>query len=95
MNNHLAEQSVIGGLLIDPSKLPDVLEYVTSSDFYDFKHQSYFKAIDALAEAKEPIDVTTVCVSSVDPSSTTIISKSPKVWSKTLPTASTTRLLLL
>jgi replicative DNA helicase len=61
MNNHLAEQSVIGGLLIDPSKLPDVLEYVTGSDFYDFKHQSYFKAIDALAEAKEPVDVTTVC----------------------------------
>ena len=55
MNNQLAEQSVIGGILINPDKLPAVMELLTSSDFVDYRHSMYFKAAEVLAEKSEPI----------------------------------------
>ena len=61
MNNHLAEQSVIGGILINASKLADVQELITNQDFYDQKHALFFKAIECLAEKQEPIDIATIC----------------------------------
>ena len=61
MNNQLAEQSVIGGILINPDKLPAVMELLTSSDFVDYRHSMYFKAAEVLAEKSEPIDITTIC----------------------------------
>jgi len=61
MNNYLAEQSVIGGILLSVDKLPDVLEILTNSDFHDHKHQMFFKAIESLSDKQEPIDITTIC----------------------------------
>ena len=61
MNNYLAEQSVIGGILLDSAKLPDVIELINHSDFHDFKNQMIFKAVESLSDRQEPIDITTIC----------------------------------
>ncbi len=55
-----AEQSVIGGLLIDPSKLDDVSEVITEADYYNSDNRAVFAAICAMANDNDPIDVITV-----------------------------------
>ena len=55
-----AEQSVIGGLLIDSSRVAEVIELVTATDFFIESHQLIFRAIEQLVEDARPIDVTTV-----------------------------------
>ena len=54
-----AEQSVLGGLLLDSGKWDDVSEVVNSDDFYHQKHREIFSAISALREHDEAIDVVT------------------------------------
>ena len=54
-----AEQSVLGGLLLDSGKWDDVSEVVTPDDFYHQKHREIFSAISALREHDEAIDVVT------------------------------------
>ena len=55
-----AEQSVIGGLLIDPSKLDDVCELITDADYYNSDNRAVFAAICAMANDNQPIDVITL-----------------------------------
>ncbi|QBJ80533.1 replicative DNA helicase [Aquitalea sp. USM4] len=55
-----SEQSVLGGLMIDPAKFDDVSELLTAADFYDPSHRVIFGAIESLAAAKEKIDFVTV-----------------------------------
>lgn len=55
-----AEQSVIGGLLIDPSKLDDVCELITEADYYNSDNRAVFAAICAMANDNQPIDVITL-----------------------------------
>lgn len=55
-----AEQSVLGGLLMDNSKWPDVFERINKADFYSETHQTIFKAIHDLAADKLPFDVVIV-----------------------------------
>ncbi len=55
-----SEQSVIGGLLIDSHKLPEVIEILTADDFYLVSHKSIFRAIEVLHEKSQPVDVTMV-----------------------------------
>ena len=62
-----SEQSVIGGLLIDSSRVAEVVELLTSDDFFILAHQHIFKAFEQLIESARPIDVTTV-VASLDAS---------------------------
>ena len=54
-----AEQSVLGGLLLDSRKWDDVSEVVNHDDFYHQKHREIFSAISALREHDEAIDVVT------------------------------------
>lgn len=61
MNNQLAEQSVIGGVLIEPQRLSEVMDLLTNEDFVDYRHGLYFKACESLADVNEPIDITTIC----------------------------------
>lgn len=55
-----AEQSVIGGILLNNSKAIDACEKLTSTDFYTASHQALFRAIEALCAANQPCDVVTL-----------------------------------
>lgn len=49
-----AEQSVIGGLLLDNERWDTVSERVVSSDFYSRPHRHIFEAVKSILEAGKP-----------------------------------------
>jgi replicative DNA helicase len=55
-----AEQSVLGGILIENSALNRVLEILTEEDFYRDSHQRIFQALIDLSEKNEPADLITL-----------------------------------
>lgn len=55
-----AEQSVIGGLLIDSSKIKKVREIVSNEDFYDKTNQYIFRAMEWLDKQNIEIDLVTL-----------------------------------
>ncbi|WP_199257101.1 replicative DNA helicase [Tomitella fengzijianii] len=56
----VAEQSVLGGMLLSKDAIADVLEVVRSSDFYRPAHQNVYDAILDLYGRGEPADAVTV-----------------------------------
>jgi replicative DNA helicase len=52
-----AEQSVLGGLLLDNGAWDRVGDLLTESDFYRYEHQAIYKAIGDLVSAGKPVDV--------------------------------------
>ena len=55
-----AEQSVLGAVLIDPSYLSVVLEYVRPESFRRAEHQKLFSVLVAMFSSGQPIDFVTV-----------------------------------
>ena len=55
-----AEQSVLGGLMLDNQAFDRVAELVVSQDFYTRTHKLIFEAMTALAEIGDPIDLITI-----------------------------------
>ena len=55
-----AEQSVLGGLLLDNSAWDRAGDLLTASDFYRYEHKVIYAAIGALVNATKPADVITV-----------------------------------
>jgi plasmid stabilization system protein ParE len=55
-----AEQSVLGGLLLDPSAFGQVAEMLSADDFYNHVHKLVFGAIKSLAGDGKAVDVVTV-----------------------------------
>jgi len=55
-----AEQSVLGGLLIDPKAFSRVADTLSVSDFYAHTHRVIFEAITTLIGEAKPVDVITV-----------------------------------
>jgi replicative DNA helicase len=55
-----AEQSVLGGLLLDNGAWDRVGDLITESDFYRFEHRLIFTAMAQLINATKPADVITV-----------------------------------
>lgn len=55
-----AEQSVLGGLLIDNSAWDRAGDLLSDSDFYRFEHRLIYAAIGALINQAKPADVITV-----------------------------------
>ena len=55
-----AEQSVLGGLMLDNNAFDDVAELVSDVDFYRRDHRLIFRAIAQLAEYRKPFDVVTL-----------------------------------
>jgi len=55
-----AEQSVLGGLLLDNSRWDDVSDKVSGSDFYLRYHRVIFDASRKLLEAGQPLDLITL-----------------------------------
>ena len=55
-----AEQSVLGGILLDNLALNTVLELLETSDFYSEAHRKIFSAIVELSNRNEPCDLITL-----------------------------------
>ena len=55
-----AEQSVLGGLLLDNQGWDRIADILTTDDFYRREHRLIFNAISALCEENSPADVITV-----------------------------------
>ncbi len=55
-----AEQSVLGGLMLEGQAWDRVADKITEADFYRKEHRLIFRAIGALAEESSPADVVTV-----------------------------------
>lgn len=55
-----AEQSVIGGLMLENKAWDDVMDRVLEGDFYRREHQLIFAVLKQLAEESKPLDVITV-----------------------------------
>ncbi|GAB7218634.1 replicative DNA helicase [Vibrio comitans] len=55
-----AEQSVIGGLLLDNERWDTVAEKVMATDFYSRPHRLIFEAVKSLLEDSQPLDLITL-----------------------------------
>jgi replicative DNA helicase len=55
-----AEQSVLGGILLDNMAINSVLEILVTDDFYSEAHRKIFTAILELSEKSEPSDLITL-----------------------------------
>ena len=55
-----AEQSVLGGLMLDNAAWDTVADVVTEGDFYRHDHRLIFRAISDMCARSEPVDVVTV-----------------------------------
>jgi len=55
-----AEQSVLGGILIENESINKVMEILTADDFYRDAHRKIFNALINLSERDEPADLITV-----------------------------------
>src|SRR5437763_410149 len=55
-----AEKSVLGALLIDPSAINLVMEFLRPNHFYVPEHQAIFSSMFTLFEKQQPIDVVTL-----------------------------------
>jgi replicative DNA helicase len=58
--NTEAEQSVLGGILIENEALNKIVEILDSDDFYREAHRKIFKSMIALSEKNEPSDLITL-----------------------------------
>ena len=59
-NSIEAEQSVLGGLLLDNLAWDRAGDLLSDSDFYRYEHRLIYAAIGALVNASKPADVITV-----------------------------------
>jgi hypothetical protein len=55
-----AEQSVLGGLMLDNEAWDQIADRVSEDDFYRRDHRLIFRAIGELADASQPFDVVTL-----------------------------------
>ena len=55
-----AEQSVLGGLMLDNDTLMDVTDRITATDFYRRDHATIFQAFEVLSSDSKPFDVVTL-----------------------------------
>ena len=58
--DHVAEQSVLGGMMLSKDAIADVVEVLRGVDFYKPAHESIYEAIISLYGRGEPADAITV-----------------------------------
>ena len=61
-----AEESLLGGILIDPESLNKVVDMVSAEDFYKETHGKIYDIMVGLYEKNEPIDIVTVTSAAKD-----------------------------
>lgn len=59
-HDDVAEQSVLGAILLDKDAMIDVAEFLRPEHFYSEKHGAIFSAMVSLFESHDPIDTVTV-----------------------------------
>src|SRR5258708_6033734 len=59
-HNLEAEQSILGGLMVDPYAWDLIINIVLESDFYKISHQKIFAGIQDLYFKGQPVDIITV-----------------------------------
>lgn len=59
-HNLEAEQSIIGGLMMEPHRFDDVADYVSADDFFGPVHRELFRVIAGMCAAGKPVDVINV-----------------------------------
>ena len=59
-NDIVAEQSVLGSMMLSPSAVEKATEKLFAESFYQPKHQTIFKTIVDLHDKKVPVDLTTI-----------------------------------
>lgn len=59
-NSLEAEQSILGGLMLDNERWDTVTERVTSNDFFNRQHRLIFNEMQRLLEMNQPIDLITL-----------------------------------
>ena len=62
-NSIEAEQSVLGGILLDTTAFDKITDLIDEPDFYRFEHRLIFRHISRLTEHAKPVDVITVAES--------------------------------
>ncbi|NBQ85210.1 MAG: replicative DNA helicase, partial [Methylophilaceae bacterium] len=62
-NSVEAEQSVIGGLLLENEALDKIADILSSADFYRHDHRLIYEHICKLIEHSRPADIVTVAES--------------------------------
>ena len=55
-----AERAILGALLLDPDRFPDVADLLEAEDFSDRRHVAIYEAISVLADRGAPIDFVSV-----------------------------------
>ena len=55
-----AEESVLGGVLLENGSLDRVIELLRPDDFYRGAHRKVFRTMLELAERSEPVDLITL-----------------------------------
>lgn len=55
-----AEQSILGGILLENSAINSALEIISKEDFYSEAHRKIFDVIVELSEKNEPVDLITL-----------------------------------
>jgi len=55
-----SEEAVIGSILIDPDVVPDIMELLTSKDFYMRKNQLIFASMEKLFDEGNPVDIVSI-----------------------------------
>lgn len=56
-----AEMGVLGSIIIDPTVIPPIAEFLRAEDFYRDAHRTIYEAILALDGRNEPADLITIC----------------------------------
>lgn len=55
-----AEQSVLGGIMLDPNALDRVVDVINENDFYKAAHKKIYQAVLGLRASNQPVDLLTV-----------------------------------
>jgi len=55
-----AEQSILGGLMLDNNAWDQIADVINEDDFYRHDHRMIFRAIESLADHDKPFDVVTL-----------------------------------
>ena len=55
-----AEKSILGSFIIDREAINKVADFLRPEDFYNRSHQNIYKAVFALFEKREPIDLLSI-----------------------------------
>ena len=59
-HNEDAERSLIGALMLDAERIPEIAEVVVSADFFERRHQILFETLVGLSEQNVPVDFISV-----------------------------------